>query len=79
MNEAQRRLKDYQQKAFISRPIGGRYDGFDLRAYPETAMKVDLDYIGIAIRITPRMKKESCEDFRKRVLLALATPDKEAA
>lgn len=81
MNEAKERLLKFQSKVFKKRHLDKNFDGFDLRAYPETATGRDLDLIGIAIRITPRYKfgdkEETCEAFRQRILHVLATPDPE--
>lgn len=81
MNTARKLLKHYQQQNFMSRTLSHDFRGFQYRAYPETAKGLDLDGIGRAIKILPRHfkngKPESCESFRKRILIALDTPDPE--
>lgn len=81
MNKAQRSLRDYQEKNFEGVVLTSKNGGFDLRAYPETAEGVFLDRIGEAIEVEPRFIKdegrESCKSFRKRILIALETPDPE--
>lgn len=81
MNKAQRSLREYQEKKFEAVILTSKNGGFDLRAYPETAEGVFLDRIGEAIEVAPRFIKEggieSCESFRKRILIALETPDPE--
>lgn len=81
MNKAMKMLRKYQYDNFMTRTLSNSFDGFDHRAYPETATGINLDSIGRAIKILPRYYKnekwESCESFRKRILLFLETPDSE--
>jgi len=80
-NEAKRRLKDFQEKIFKKKELSEKFQGFDLRAYPETAKGFDLDFLGIAIKVFRNKNKDGVdemeESYRARILLALDTPDPE--
>lgn len=71
---AREQLIKYQENSFGRIPTGICFQGFDQRAYPETALKLDLDYIGKALDVR-RKSKEICEDYRERILQALEAPD----
>ncbi len=77
MNRAKKLLIEYQQNNFPGRVLCDSFDGFDLRAYPETAEGKDLDKIGKAIRVLP--SKEDCSPYRDQILTALETPDQDEA
>ncbi len=75
MNVAMVRLRKYQSERFDSRPISLSYDGFDRRAYPQTAEGRDLDLMAEAIKLEPREENESCDSFREKIILHLSTQD----
>lgn len=81
MNTAKKLLKEYQRNKFSSRAIDDFYQGFEYKAYPETARGNYLESIGKALRILPAYNrngvKEMEESLRARIILALETPDPE--
>lgn len=80
MNSAYRLLKEYQEKTFMSRTLSDSFQGFDYRAYPETAEGINLEKIAVAIKLPGlhsryligKNGQEPQESLRKRILKHLA-------